>query len=839
MYFCCWKFISIIICKLLKMKKLLFVVAAVLLLFPFNLDAQIYQLPNGDFEVWNGTGNATPTGWNSFANSECTLPIGCSSAQQTHHENSSDVRPGSPGSHSCRIYSTSIMGVVANGNMTTGRIHAGSVTASSSSNYNVSYPGQQGFAQAFNGKPDYMKFWAKLHAASASTEARMNTIIHSNADVRDPIITSDYQYISGVATLNYTGDNTWHEYTVPFSYSYGNATPQYILITFSTNKTPGGGSANDEVWFDDIEFVYISTLSSLKSNGVNVPNFSANTLNYSLEIPFGSAMPTVTATATSVNGVINITQPTMANPTATIVVTQGPSTTTYTIDYTFAARESADLTDILLDSVSIDNYNVSNPFNANRLSYNVELPIGASFPLVEGVLDEPSAQLNITQATEQNPTATLAVTSGSLSKTYVVNFTVASAITADLADLQLDGVTVAGFSPNITNYQTTLLSVAELPLVTAVPVSNAAEVTITQPTNENPVATVVVVCDTLTKTYTVEFSFVDASNAYLQALTVNGNVVPDFNSFVFAYEYQLPFGTALSDVRVAATPLSPLAMISPIVVDTVTSVTVTCDDSVQVYTLTFTFAAEVTADLADLRVDDVTVPGFSPAVLAYSMVSFGTELPVVTATPRSSASIVTINQATVENPTATVSVDCEGLTKLYSVTFTLLDANADLVDLQLNGITVEGFDPAVTNYEYQMNVGSTMPIVSAVAQSDYATVEVEQPTQETMTATVTVTCGELAKTYTVQITYIGGVEEATLPQVAIYPNPAEDELNVAVDPAYATEVVVYNVAGQQVMSKMVDSDNIVLSINRLQSGLYILYVKDGAALVNVAKFVKR
>lgn len=821
------------------MRNLLLAIVAFLLLLPLNSDAQIYQLPNGGMEIWDGTGTAEPTGWNSFATSECTLPIGCSSAQQTHHENSSDVRPGSTGTHSCRIYATSIMGVVANGNMTTGRIHAASVTATSSSNYNVSYPSQQGFAQQFNGTPDYINFWAKVHAASSSTEARMNSVIHSNAEVRDPVTSSDYPYISGVATLNFTGDNTWHEYTVPFSYSYGNATPQYILITFTTNKTPGGGSANDELWFDDIEFVYISTLSSLKNNGVNVPNFSANTLNYSIELPYGSAMPTVTATATSVNGVVNITQPTLANPTATIVVTQGPSTTTYTINYTFAARESADLLDILLDSVSIDNYNVSNPFNSNRLTYDVILPIGSILPVVDGILDEPSAQMTITQPTEQNPTATLAVTSGSLAKTYVVNFTIASAITADLADLQLDGITVAGFSPEITQYHTTLLSVSDLPTVTAIPASAAAEVSITQPTSENPVATVVVVCDTLTKTYVVNFSFVPAANAYLQSLMVNGNMVPDFNSFVFDYEYQLPFGTSLTDVRVAATPLSPLAMISPILVDTVTLITVSCGDSMRTYTLAFTFAAEVTADLLDLRVDDVTVPGFSPAVLNYSLIAFGTELPVVTATARSSASVLTISQATVENPTATVLVDCEGLTKTYTVAFTVLEANADLADLQLNGITIEGFDPAITSYEYSINVGSTMPIVSAVAQSDYATVEVEQPTAERMMATVTVTCGDSVKVYTVQITYIGGVEDVELPQVTVYPNPAEDEVNVVVSQAQATELAVYNVAGQQVMSESIKAENTILNINRLQSGLYILYVKDGSSVVGVTKFVKR
>ena len=44
--------------------------------------------------------------------------------------------------------------------------------------------------------------------------------------------------------------------------------PEYILITFTTNKTPGGGSGGDEVFIDDVELIYNSTtqLPSENSN---------------------------------------------------------------------------------------------------------------------------------------------------------------------------------------------------------------------------------------------------------------------------------------------------------------------------------------------------------------------------------------------------------------------------------------------------------------------------------------------------------------------------------------------------------------------------------------------
>lgn len=820
------------------MKKLLLMIGLVMLMFPFALKAQVYQLPNGGFETWDGTSSSSePTNWNSFGTSECTLFIGCSSAQQTHHENSSDVRPGSAGSHSCRIYATSIMGVVANGNMTTGRIHAGNMSPANSANYNVTYPNQAGFNQPFNGRPDYIHFWAKAQLSSSSDQARMNTVVHNNSEVRDPIRTSDHVNITGVATLNFSGDNTWHEYSVPFSYSYGNATPEYILITFTTNKTPGGGTSGDAVYIDDIDFVYISTLSDLKSNGQTVAGFDANTLTYNIELPYGSAMPTVTATATSVNGVVSITQPTVSNPTATIVVTQGPSTTTYTINYTFAERESADLLDVLLDGNSINGYNVTPAFDANIMQYEVSLPFGAELPVVSAVLDVPTAQLNITQPTSTNPVATLAVTCGSLSKTYTVHFTIAEAISADLADLQLDGVTISGFSPQVLQYSQVLPYGHSFPTITATPVNDAAQVNITEPTLAEPVATIVVTCDTLTKTYTVEFVIAEAEDAHLSQITVNGELIAGFQPLVFDYNYELPFGTNLSAVQVGASTVSSQAVIAPIIVDTLTEISVTCGSLSCLYTIHFTIAPEITADLADLQVDGVTVTGFDPAVTTYQELYFGTEMPVVTATPRSAIGEVTITQPDMENPTATVVVICSGLSKTYTVNITLVEPNADLADLQVDGATVEGFSPDVTEYVLTYVDMMNIPVVTATPVSEYATVEVIQPdwTNINPEVSVVVSCGSLTKTYTLD--FHVGVREYNARPVMVYPNPVADELTVEA-PAGASEVHIYNPAGQLVLRQSVQEGSNVLNVSSLRKGFYLLHLRGEGVLMGTSKLMK-
>lgn len=298
------------------------------------------QLVNGDMDQWENVGNSNvePTQWNSFMSGDCSLTIGCSNAKRQRVERSTDVRPGSTGTYSARIWSTSEFGNTANGNLTTGRIFMGSTTAANSANNNKTITTDPAFRMPINEKPDSLVFWAKFIPKNNSTtdEARMRAVLHNNTNYRDPA--GNVADEVGNATINYTRTHNgtsyvWRRISVPFDYSQGGSnTPVYMLITFTTNKTPGGGSPDDQVFIDDVQLIYnpriytdaISPLtyyvSSTAGASINVPySISApvgsvspsNIISVELSNAIGSfANPTVIGTATSnVSGTVACTIP--------------------------------------------------------------------------------------------------------------------------------------------------------------------------------------------------------------------------------------------------------------------------------------------------------------------------------------------------------------------------------------------------------------------------------------------------------------------------------------------------------------------------------------------------
>ena len=53
-----------------------------------------------------------------------------------------------------KVYSVSTFGIIANGNMTIGRINMGSATAASSENYNYSVVSDTNFSETLTQSPD-------------------------------------------------------------------------------------------------------------------------------------------------------------------------------------------------------------------------------------------------------------------------------------------------------------------------------------------------------------------------------------------------------------------------------------------------------------------------------------------------------------------------------------------------------------------------------------------------------------------------------------------------------------------------------------------------------------
>lgn len=236
------------------MKKRLFILGLSIVCLA-NVKAQM-QIDNSGFEQWESvTGGSEPVNWNSFL----TAGGGLNWAADNQLEESSDVRPGSTGTKSARIWSRNAFGVIANGNLTLGKINMGDLIPTGSSNYNWTDTGSPDFHQVMTDQPDSLVFWVKFTPNGHSGNARVKATIHDDNDYRDPENTAAANYVVGVAELNFPStNNEWVRKSIPFDYSGPATDAQFILLTFTTSETAGGGKGGDEVFIDDVELIYNS-----------------------------------------------------------------------------------------------------------------------------------------------------------------------------------------------------------------------------------------------------------------------------------------------------------------------------------------------------------------------------------------------------------------------------------------------------------------------------------------------------------------------------------------------------------------------------------------------------
>ncbi len=239
-----------------------------------------YEITNGGFEgAWSGN---EVSGWHSFVTATGGF-AGFVNPNTEQFSKSTDVRPGTTGSQSVKIQSKVTLGAKGNGNCTNGQINAGSMSAGDASgNYNFSDPSNNGYNTEFVGQPDSLVFWAKYipgggSVTDNSNKARANAVITQNARYQDPETGSYGSVKVSNAEINYsaTSSKGWQRLSTPFVYtSLDPKTAAYILVTFSSNATPGGGNSSknspDVVYLDDAEIVYNHSLTSLTMNGAAV-----------------------------------------------------------------------------------------------------------------------------------------------------------------------------------------------------------------------------------------------------------------------------------------------------------------------------------------------------------------------------------------------------------------------------------------------------------------------------------------------------------------------------------------------------------------------------------------
>jgi len=249
-----------------------------------------YQVPNSNFE--NFGASKEPNRWHSFQSVTGTF---ASSAKTDAAISSDQTRPGSTGKSCVLIKSREIdfwfFSVIANGTLTTGRLNAGSATASNAKNnsfLDLSNTDKDGNGDPFytelSGRPDSLSLWVKFKQGKPSAKhpyATAKAVITDGTYYQLPE-NKTYNNKMAEAINNEIADTKgeWKRLSIPFKYVNNSINPKAILVTLSTNTDAGEGSGSDELYVDDLELVYNFGVEGISIKGQALANFAENTTDY-------------------------------------------------------------------------------------------------------------------------------------------------------------------------------------------------------------------------------------------------------------------------------------------------------------------------------------------------------------------------------------------------------------------------------------------------------------------------------------------------------------------------------------------------------------------------------
>ena len=248
------------------MKRILIAISSLFIFSFLSLDLSAQygpQFNNRGFEQWTDR-ISEPVRWHSGG----TATGSFSGFVSSQIESSTQTRPGTTGSKSVRIFPTSVLGITANGNITNGRMNAGSMSATGSGNYNYTQRAESAFNTSINQLPDSLSVWVCFRSTSSTDKAQVKAVVHGDAD---------YKFIANgteepanmhvaAAVLSFTrtstanGAYTWRRLSIPFNNNGPCTDVRYILFTATTNETPGTGSTSDDLFIDDVLLIYKPTL---------------------------------------------------------------------------------------------------------------------------------------------------------------------------------------------------------------------------------------------------------------------------------------------------------------------------------------------------------------------------------------------------------------------------------------------------------------------------------------------------------------------------------------------------------------------------------------------------
>lgn len=340
-------------------------------------------------------------------------------------------------------------------------------------------------------------------------------------------------------------------------------------------------------------------LNMIYLGGDSLPGFRSDSLNYKTQLNEGALCPAITVDKAP-GQVVTITAPRTVGKATIKVKPEDGASNTYTIEFEAVAAKTARLKDIIVDGVSIPD------FEPTKMNYTVNYMHSLPEITVEKEYDEQTVKIlwkdSVARIQVIDTVGNQAMYSVTCSRQLSANNAL-EAIYAD--DLLIDG-----FKVEEHNYSYDLDPGSSYPKLTYKAAENAQVVFFGQ-VAEGTWGITVIAEDASQSTYTVKYTILPYSDATLQALYVGGALIDGFASSKFDYSLTLDEGAQLPKITVDAREGQTI-LIENVDADHQRVVVYAESGAHNTYSIAYTRKQSSNALLDDILIDGVSLAGFDP-----------------------------------------------------------------------------------------------------------------------------------------------------------------------------------------------------------------------------------
>lgn len=421
-------------------------------------------------------------------------------------------------------------------------------------------------------------------------------------------------------------------------------------------------------------------------NGVEIPGFRSDSLNYIDSLPEGiTTIPTVTfKKAEESQRVLSV----LENKVQRITVTaESGAKKEYTVRFIPRASANAFLNMIYLDGVVLPG------FKKEVLEYSYPLT-GETCPAIT-VDKAPGQQVTITAPFGAGDAIIKVLPEDGSGNTYTIHFVAKATSSAQLASIAIDDVSIPGFRSDSMNYKATYEKVFPTVTYTKKDVSQTVQILW-----KDSVAWLHV-ADTLGNkaAYSVAFSRIYSGDNTLVAIYANGTMIEGFNPATLNYSYELNAGSDYPEITYEAKEEAQVVFFGQLAAGK-WGITVTAEDgTIANYTVQYNLAKYADATLKNMSVVDKTLnPAFDSNIFSYNVnIDEGEALPQILVETREGQTVY-INNVDADHQEVTVFAE-SGETNTYNIAYTRsVSNNALLADILIDGVSLAGFDSEVFTY---------------------------------------------------------------------------------------------------------------------------------------------